>query len=113
MGDSMLATIALLIGISGALGAIFIMSNALKADDPRKGAGWSIALTAIVVTFMSIMRDVLRDAYLSPYFDPSRFVVKTQWDVLILFLLLFVAGVVLWVVMFKKYFFSPELQVKQ
>ena len=113
MGDNMLATIALLIGISGALAAIFIMSNALKADDPRKGAGWAIALTAVVVTFMSIMRDVLRDAYLSPYFDPSRFVVKTQWDVLILFLLLFVAGVVLWVIMFKKYFFNPELQVKQ
>jgi hypothetical protein len=62
---------------------------------------------------MSIMRDILRDAYLSPYFDPSRFAIKTQWDVLILFLLLFVAGVVLWLVMIKKYFFSPELQVKQ
>ena len=113
MGDNMLATIALLIGISGALAAIFIMSNALKTDDPRKGAGMAIALIALVVVFMSIMRDILRDAYLSPYFDPSRFVVKTQWDVLILFLLLFVAGVVLWIVMFKKYFFSPELQVKQ
>jgi hypothetical protein len=30
--------------------------------------------------------------------------VQTQWDVLLLFLFLFVAGVALWIVMMKKYF---------
>jgi hypothetical protein len=49
------------------------------------------------------MRDILRDAYLKPYFHPEQFAVKTQWSVLPLFLLLFVAGVFLWLLMLKRY----------
>ncbi len=52
---------------------------------------------------MSVMRDILRDAYLKPYFHPGQFAVKTQWSVFPLFLVLFVAGVVLWFVMLKRY----------
>ncbi|NUM76154.1 hypothetical protein HUU40_17455, partial [candidate division KSB1 bacterium] len=61
-----------------------------------------------VIIFMAIMRDALRDAYLANYFSPKSFVVQTQWDVLILFLALFVGGIALWLVMLKRYFFSPK-----
>jgi hypothetical protein len=58
---------------------------------------------------MAIMRDALRDAYLANYFSAKNFVLQTQWDVLILFLALFVGGVALWLVMIKRYFFSPKV----
>ena len=38
------------------------------------------------------MRDILRDAYLKPYYHPERFVVHTQWSVFPLFLALFIGG---------------------
>jgi len=52
---------------------------------------------------MSIMRDILRDAYLKPYYRPDQFAVKTQWSVFPLFLALFVGGVILWFVMLARY----------
>lgn len=108
MGDNMLATVALLIGIVGALAAIFFMSDTLRKEDPRKGFYLVSGLTVGVIIFMAIMRDALRDAYLVNYFSPKSFVVQTQWDVLILFLALFVGGIALWLVMLKRYFFSPK-----
>jgi len=56
------------------------------------------------------MRDILRDAYLEPYFHPHQFAVKTQWAVLPVFLVLFLAGVGLWIVMLQRYgLFSGKL----
>jgi hypothetical protein len=52
---------------------------------------------------MSVMRDLLRDACLKPYFHPGQFAVQTQWSVLPLFLVLFLAGVILWLGMLKRY----------
>jgi cell division septal protein FtsQ len=49
------------------------------------------------------MRDLLRDAYLEPYFHPHQFAAKTQWAVLPVFLFLFLAGVGLWLVMLQRY----------
>lgn len=111
MGDSMLGTISLLVGIGGGLAAIFIMSDALRKDDPRKGVYLSSAVTFLVVVFMAIMREVLRDAYLAEFFKPEQFAVKTQWDVMLIFFVAFLAGIWLWIVMIKRYFFSPELRV--
>jgi hypothetical protein len=108
MGDNVLATVALLIGIVGALAAIFFTSETLRKADPRKGFYLVSGLTIGVIIFMAIMRDALRDAYLTNYFSAKNFAVQTQWDVLILFLVLFVGGVALWLVMLKRYFFSPK-----
>lgn len=60
-------------------------------------------ITGVGILSMCIMRDMLRDAYLQAYFSPQQFAVKTQWSVFPLFLALFVAGVVLWLVMPKRY----------
>jgi cell division septal protein FtsQ len=63
----------------------------------------SEALRKENILSMSVMRDILRDAYLKPYFHPQQFAVKTQWSVFPLFLVLFIGGVVLWFVMLKRY----------
>ena len=103
MGDDPLATTFLLIGFAGGIGAIVLMSDALRKQNIRTAAFYVPAILGVVIVSMSIMRDILRDAYLKPYFHPGQFAVKTQWSVLPLFLVLFVAGVVLWFVMLKRY----------
>ena len=112
MGRNWLATLGLIVGFSGGLTAIFVMSNTLKQEDPRKGTLLTAGIIALVVVFMAIMRDLLRDSYLADFFHPASFVVQTQWDVMLLFFVLFLGGVGLWLLMIKRYFFTPELRVK-
>lgn len=103
MGDNPLATILLLMGVIGGIGAIFLMSDALRKENIRVAAFYVPGIVAVVIASMSVMRDILRDAYLKPYFHPEQFAEHTQWSVLPLFLVLFVAGVILWFVMLKRY----------
>jgi len=109
LGDNTLATILLVVGVAGAIGAIFLMAEALRKENVRLAAYYVSGIMGVVILSMSVMRDVLRDAYLKPYFHPEQFVVKTQWSVFPLFLILFVAGVILWFAMLKRYgFFAPS-----
>ncbi len=103
MGDNPLATTLLLVGITGAIAAIFLMSGALRTQNLRVAAFVVPGILAVVILCMVVMRDILRDAYLQPWFNPGQFAVKTQWSVFPLFLGLFVAGVILWLVMLARY----------
>ena len=103
MGDSPLATSLILIGFAGGLAAIFLMSDALRKESIRTAAFYVPGILAVVIACMSVMRDTLRDAYLGSSFQPGQFAVKTQWSVVPLFLVVFLAGVVLWFVMLKRY----------
>ncbi len=103
LGDNPVATGLLLAGIAGAIAAIVLMSDALRKENLRVAAFYVPGIVAVVIGCMSVMRDILRDAYLKPYFHPEEFAVKTQWSVLPLFLALFVGGVILWFVMLKRY----------
>ena len=107
LGGNLLATFCLGAGFVGGLAAIGMMSRAIRANDPRRAALLAIVLTGVVIVFMAIWRDVLRNAYLAPFFKGDELAVKTQADVLSLFLVLFVLGILLWVWMLKKYFFAP------
>ena len=102
MGDSPVASAMFLVGIAGGVAAIMVMSGALRKGDIRAAAFYAPALLLVVIVSMTVMRDNLRDAYLKPYFHPGQFAIKTQWEVLPLFLVLFVAGVVLWLVMMRR-----------
>jgi len=51
--------------------------------------------------------------YLKPYFRSEQFAVKTQWSVFPLFLLLFIAGIILWFVMLKRYGLFAGAQAAQ
>lgn len=103
LGDSVLGTGLMMAGIVLGLAAIFFTSEALRKDDIRR-ALWMIGgLTMTVIACMSVMRDLLRDAYLQQYFHPEQFSTQTQWSVFPLFLVLFVGGVILWIVMLARY----------
>ncbi len=103
MGDNPWATVLLLLGIAGSIGAIWLMSGALRSENIRVAAFYVPALVVVVIASMSLLREILRDAYLKPHFDPAQFAVATQWSPLLLFLALFVGGVVLWFLMLKRY----------
>jgi len=103
MGDSPLASVLFLVGILATIAAIFLMSNAIRKQNIRVAAYGVSGLLAVVMITMIVMRDILRDAYLEPYFHPHQFAVKTQWAVLPVFLVLFIAGVGLWLLMLQRY----------
>ncbi len=110
LGDSAIATVLLVVGVIGGVGAIFLMAEALRKENIRLAAYYVPGIIGVVILSMSLMRDMLRDAYLGVYYHPEQFVVKTQWSVFPLFLVLFVAGVVLWFVMLSRYKTSTALQ---
>ena len=103
MGGNLLATSLLGIGMAGAIVAIVLMSRALRTANIRLAGYSGTGIMSIVILSMVAMREILRLAYLQPYFQPQQFAVKTQWSVFPLFLVLFIAGVVLWFVMLKRY----------
>jgi len=103
MGDSPIATVLFLAGILGTVASIFLMSDALRKQNIRTAAYGVSGLLAAVILTMILMRDILRDAYLEPYFHPHQFAVKTQWAVLPVFLVLFLGGVGLWLLMLQRY----------
>ena len=74
---------------------------------------WAMEITGIVAVFMAIIRDILRTSYLSPYFKAGELATKTQVDVLIFLLVLFVIGILVWVLMIKKYFFAPAAKTAE
>jgi len=112
LGDNGLATMLLLAGIAGAVGAILVVARALRQDDYRSGAIGGTGITVLVILAMTVMRDILRDDYLKPHFHPERFVVQTQWTVLPLFLAVFIGGVVLWAVMLWRYPFTAAVKAE-
>jgi hypothetical protein len=114
MGADLLATSLLCFGIVGALASIFMMSAALKKGNIRLAALGVTGITALVVLSMSVMRELLRMAYLKPYYNPRQFAVQTQWSPFLLFLALFVTGGAFWFVMLKRYgFFNRTKAAKQ
>jgi hypothetical protein len=111
LGDDALATVLLLFGVAGAISAVFLMAESLHKENVSLAAYSVPAITAGVILSMSLMRALLRDAYLKPYFHPEQFAVKTQWSVLPLFLALFVGGGILWFVMLQRYGWFAEVKV--
>ncbi len=103
MGDDAVATAGLIVGVATGLGLILAISAAQRNENPCSAVYYGTGGTALVILVMIVMRDQLRDAYLQPHFHPGEFITKTQWTTLPLFLVLFVAGVALWLVMLKRY----------
>ncbi len=77
----------LLFAVSASLG-IFSISNAL-----RYNVGTTAILSLTTVTLMILLRDMVRDAYLAPYFQVNDRVVTGEYLPLVLFILTLTAGV--------------------
>jgi hypothetical protein len=106
MGGNYAATAILLLALIGIAGAIFIIFGAGRRNNPKTSLLAATSIAVLVTGLMVIARDILRDSYLSPYLQPSPS--QTQWEVFPLFLLIFLAGVFVWIVMMKRYRFLRE-----
>ena len=93
LGGDILATAFLGIGLCVALGALIagLMGQVWLATGS--------ALATVVV--MVLMRDILRQAYLAPYFSLSDLTVVRQYSPMLLFLVSFVAGIAIIAYMLK------------
>jgi len=87
MGGNMLHTIVFLVGISGAiLSLVFGFKKQL----------WPATASVIgTIVFMVIMRDLVRKAYLDPYFSLSSLKLAPQYSPLFLFLFCFIIGLII------------------
>lgn len=100
MGQDMLATVALALGILFALGALMMMVLAIQAADPRRLVRASAITLLITLVFMILMRDRVRAASLEMAgYEPVGWV-EPQWGIIAVFLVLLVAAIatVIWMV---------------
>jgi hypothetical protein len=101
LGNNYLATMLFTLAVLGAVGTIIVVSGAVHCNNPKPGLFSGIILTVLVVGLMVISRDMLRDSYLAPYL--SQYSIQIQWGVFPLFLIVFLAGLILWLVMIQRY----------
>jgi hypothetical protein len=91
-GVALLATLAATI--------LLLVGGTAKEPLPLIHAGFGMVL--ITVALMVVMRDMVRTAYLQPYFQLSRLQVSPQTGIIIVFLLTFVGGLATLVWMLRK-----------
>ena len=84
MGGDMLATVLLCVGLI----ATFAMLHA----GFTKNVYWGTAATVFIVPVMAIMRHLVRQKYLEPYFTLDTAPVSGQWSPFILFVVSLIAG---------------------
>jgi hypothetical protein len=101
LGGDAYPTAIFLIALAGATGALIFGFK----HSPVPAAGFLIATVAC----MALLRDVVRDAYLKPYHSLSAIKVTGQYSPLILFVVVFVVGLLVVGYMFKIYFSAKKV----
>lgn len=92
LGGDGFATGIFIAALVCALGSLAWMLVGYVSPNPISKVVTGIVLTTLTVICMVLMRDVVRDAYLERYYDPSRFPVDPQTGVIILFFVLLSIG---------------------
>ncbi len=108
MGKNRIASLFLTLGLLLTFVIIFLAARELKKAVEQVSLKQIGVLTLLILVMMVVMRDALRDAFLAPYFQAQQMPAAPQWDVFSLFLILFLAGAALWILMLKRYPFSQN-----
>ena len=87
MGGNRLHTTIFLVGV---LGAVISLVFGFK-----KQLWPTVSSVIVTIVFMVIMRDLVRKAYLEPYFSLSSLKLTPQYSPLIMFLLCFIIGLII------------------
>jgi hypothetical protein len=106
MGKDLLATAIFVLALIGAIGTLILCSGTVRQENPKAKLYGVTALTIPIIALMVLSRDTLRDSYLGRYLNPMPS--QTQWEVFPLFLLIFIAGLGLWLLMLKRYRFDQQ-----
>lgn len=88
--------------LNSALLAVGILLGGAAIVSAAQNKVWpTAALALITVVDMVLIRDLLRSAYLKPYFSPKQLTVVPDYSPMILFLVTFAAGIVIIAYMIK------------
>jgi len=111
VGGNGLATAWLGMGMLLPLAAVahLIVSKASKSPQRQLAIGISCGL--LTVAIMVVMRDVLRNLALAPYFSPRQLPFAPQWGIIGLFLLLFLAGLATLYYMLRQVAIATRMRV--
>jgi hypothetical protein len=88
--------------------AHLIMAKANKS--PQRQLVIGVSCGVLTVAVMVIMRDVLRNLALAPYFSPNQLPVAPQWNIIVIFVVLFVAGLGTLYYMLRKVAIAGRMQ---
>jgi hypothetical protein len=110
VGGNAFATSLLGVGMLLPLAAVahLIMAKAHKSPKRQLVVGVSCGLLTVAV--MVVMRDVLRNLALAPYFNPNQLPVAPQWGIILLFVVLFIAGLATLYYMLRKVAIATRVQ---
>lgn len=115
MGQNMLATILLGLGILLPIISMMLLILAAKSEKPRALAVSGISVLALTLIVMVLMRDIVRDGYLAGKFDVFDRAVDPQWGVMAMFGVILVIGLSVVGLMIRKVFqaqsYTRELRV--
>ncbi len=101
MGRDMLATILLPVSI---ILAVYLGIAGFRLGRNPKRVKLLMMLTALVLAIMVVMRDLVRDAYLSNSFDYRTLAVGSDWSPFVVFVVVFLAGLATLFWMLRKFF---------
>jgi hypothetical protein len=93
MGQDMLGSVGFLASIVLTVVSLIVITLSASSGKALPFTIGTITTTLLLLS-MALVRHCLRGYYLHPYFDPSTVMVKTQWDLLIPFLVL--AAALIW-----------------
>jgi hypothetical protein len=111
VGGNGLATALLGVGMLLPLAAVAHLIMAKAHQSPTRQLAIGISCGLLTVAAMVIMRDVLRNLALAPHFSPNQLPVAPQWSIIVLFVVLFVAGLATLYYMLRKVAIATGMQV--
>lgn len=97
-----LGAILIALGLLLPLAAVAHVVLATRTDKTLLHARLAIATILLTLVVMIALRQLVRGAYVAPFVQLNALPVQPQWDVIGLFLVLFVAGLVTLFVMLRK-----------
>jgi hypothetical protein len=110
IGGNGFATALLGIGMLLPLAAIAHLIMAKANQSPQRQLVIGVSCGVLTVAVMVIMRDVLRNLALAPYFNPNQLPVAPQWNIIVIFVVLFVAGLGTLYYMLRKVAVTSRVQ---
>ncbi len=111
VGGNGFATALLGVGMLLPLAAVAHLIMAKTNKSPKRQLAIGVSCGLLTVAAMVVMRDVLRNLALAPYFSPNQLPVAPQWSIIVLFVVLFVAGLATLYYMLRKVAIATRMQV--
>lgn len=102
VGRNGFATALLALGMLLPLAAVAHLILSKVSKSPKRQLVIGISCGVLTVAAMILMRDALRNLALAPSFSPNQLPVAPQWSIIVLFVVIFIAGLATLYYMLRK-----------